>query len=473
MPVPSTTTKADKFRNLQLRSMLDEPEAQLHDTWAKMLESGLCQGFADVGIQLSLPSSAEAEELLLHGVERLAEALPAGKSGAAFAAFYKSFGWENPAEYFAAMGEHQVMLVDVDHNDSDDRLAVMLLACQVASANAERRISAPSATCKVYLDCRTYEHSGLTLWRTVQLAARIGAVTVQHGVEVVPVVSEPAAALELMAAYLKVANLFESLNGAAAGAGDTLRSAAQDLRGLEVSAGRPVTVWILSGLCRAQVDDFDFAQKKLGVVFTFVEQAQPAWQSVKLPSEEKSEIQPPYEFPPPTGDESGFGVEPSNIRSSEASYRDTLLNYVRFQRTISGNGVPMQYVCPALARNDGFMPVQPGNTMHKVSGRPFNVIPGKSYVIKKARDPNRAQHAFVNLLSACKAHAAGSLHDELCIDSTDDFGADRPELAAVVKYGTFMADAILVCLAARPKRMMKSQEALRRLAVMLVPKPGD
>ena len=75
----------------------------------------------EVGIQLSLPSSAEAEELLLqlglkashthacrqtsktrrclpasfrHGVERLAEALPAGKSGAAFAAFYKSYSSE-------------------------------------------------------------------------------------------------------------------------------------------------------------------------------------------------------------------------------------------------------------------------------------------------------------------------------------------------------------------------------------------
>ena len=30
-----------------------------------------------------------------------------------------------------------------------------------------------------------------------------------------------------------------------------------------------------------------------------------------------------------------------------------------------------------MARNDGFMPVQPGGTMHKVSGRPFNVIPGR------------------------------------------------------------------------------------------------
>ncbi|CAE7551502.1 unnamed protein product [Symbiodinium natans] len=403
MPTPSMATKADKFQNLQLRSLLDDPESKPHDAWAQMLDSGLCQGFADVRIQMSLPSSAEAEELLLHGVERLAEALPASKSGTAYAAFYKSFGWESPAEYFTAMGEQQVMLVDVDHNDSDDRLAIVLLACQVASANAERRLSTPDAACKVYLDCRTYEHSGLTLWRTVQLAARISAMTAPHGVEVTPVISNPSAGLELIAAYLKVGSYFDALNSTAAGAGEALRCAAQDLRGLSTAAGRPVSVWILSGLCSAQVDDFDYAQKKLGILFTFIEQAQPAWQSAKLPDEAASEIQPPSDFPPAAGDESGFGVEPSNIRSSEASYRETLLNYLRFQRTISGNGVPVQYVCPALARNDGFMPAPPGGTMIKVAGRPFNVIPGKSYMIKKARDPNRAQHAFMNLLSTSKA----------------------------------------------------------------------
>ena len=31
-----------------------------------------------------------------------------------------------------------------------------------------------------------------------------------------------------------------------------------------------------------------------------------------------------------------------------------------------------------------------------------------------------------------------SLYPELCIDSCDDFGADRPELAAVVKYGAWV-----------------------------------
>ncbi|CAE7447437.1 unnamed protein product, partial [Symbiodinium pilosum] len=77
-----------------------------------------------------------------------------------------------------------------------------------------------------------------------------------------------------------------------------------------------VSVWILSGLCSKQVEDFNLAQKKLGIIFTFVEQAQPAWQSSKLPAE-KTEIQPHLEFPPPKDDDSGFGLEPSNIRSSE------------------------------------------------------------------------------------------------------------------------------------------------------------
>lgn len=36
-----------------------------------------------------------------------------------------------------------------------------------------------------------------------------------------------------------------------------------------------------------------------------------------------------------------------------------------------------------------------------------------------------------------EAYYAESLLPELCIDSCDDFGAERPELAAVVKYGTW------------------------------------
>ena len=38
----------------------------------------------------------------------------------------------------------------------------------------------------------------------------------------------------------------------------------------------------------------------------------------------------------------------------------------------------------------------------------------------------------------CQACYEDSLYPELCIDSCDDFGADRPELAAVVKYGAWL-----------------------------------
>lgn len=109
--------------------------------------------------------------------------------------------------------------------------------------------------------------------------------------------------------------------------------------------------------------------------------------------------------------------------------------------------------------------------MLKISGRPFNVIPGKEYVIKKALDAKRAQLVFGKLLENAKACYEDSLYPELCIDSCDDFGADRPELAAVVKYGTFMADAIVVCLAARPQ--LQTLPRRRRLALALVPQPGE
>ena len=38
--------------------------------------------------------------------------------------FYQAIGWKNPEELFGTLGEHVVMIVDVDHNDSDDRLAI-------------------------------------------------------------------------------------------------------------------------------------------------------------------------------------------------------------------------------------------------------------------------------------------------------------------------------------------------------------
>eukprot|EP00913_Durusdinium_trenchii_P004610 g4279.t1 len=112
---------------------------------------------------------------------------------------------------------------------------------------------------------------------------------------------------------------------------------------------------------------------------------------------------------------------------------ETLKNYMCFQQLVASGAT---YVCPALARSNGFLPRSaPGEQMLPISGRPFNVIPGKIYVIKKALEPQRAERAFAHLLSTAKAQYEDTLYQELCIDSCDDFGAERPELSAVVKYG--------------------------------------
>lgn len=451
MPTPSGATKAEKFAHHQLRSLLDEGKASEDDPWEKMLLSGLCQLHAEVNIDLALPSSAEAEACLLSGVEQLSEAFD--KSN--LRSFYKSFGWSDAKEYFSSMGETQVMLVDIDHNDSDDRLAIILLAFQAASANLERLEKGETeAKATILLDGRTYETAGgLTLWRSLQLASRLTA-ALAPGVEVLPVISDSLSALKLMCSYLKVDASFEALNRTTTGTGDFFRSLkVEDLRAVKGAA----SVWMLSGLCTKQVEDFAFCQKNFGTRFTFIEQAQPAWQSVDFPA--SAEVQPSWAFPPAFGEEKGFGVEPSNIRSSEATYTETLTNYLRFQQLVAPGA---KYVCPALARSNGFLPAPAGEPM---------LIPGKEYVIKKALDVKRAQLAFGNLLQNAKACYEDSLYPELCIDSCDDFGADRPELAAVVKYGTFMADAIVVCLAARPR--LQTLPKRRRLALALVPRPGE
>eukprot|EP00434_Breviolum_minutum_P014742 symbB.v1.2.012999.t1/scaffold912.1/size152940/5 len=458
MPTPSGTTKAEKFRHHQLRSVLDDGKVE-DEPWENMRLSGLCQAHAEVNIHLLLPSSEEAEASLLSGVEHLSDAF----KGSELPNFHKRFGWSNWKEYFGSMGETQVMLVDVDHNDSDDRLAIILLAFQVASANLERRQEVKDARARILLDGRTYETGGgLTLWRTLQLATRLTEALEPHGVDVQPVVTDTAFALQLISSYLKVQSSFDALNSITKGTGNVLRSLTlQDLR--EVRGN--VSVWILSGLCKKQVEDFSYCQKKLGTKFTFIEQAQPAWQSMDCTA---AEVQPGWTFPPAFGDEKGFGVEPSNVRSSEAPYTETLSNYLRFQQLVAPEA---KYVCPALARSNAFLPVPAGQKMLAISGRPFNVIPGKAYVIKKALNPDRAQNAFGKLLESAKAYYAENLLPELCIDSCDDFGAERPELAAVVKYGTFLADVIVVCLAARPQ--LPTQLKRRRLALALVPKPGE
>eukprot|EP00913_Durusdinium_trenchii_P032224 g30172.t1 len=143
--------QVEKFAQRQLRSVILE-QSSSDELWEGMCQSGLCEAHAEVKIDLALPSGKEAESSLLDAVEKLASGL---RDRAALRAFYKGFGWSDAQEYFSRMGETQVMVVDVDHNDSDDRLAIILLAFQVASANLERREAMPSATATIYLDART------------------------------------------------------------------------------------------------------------------------------------------------------------------------------------------------------------------------------------------------------------------------------------------------------------------------------
>lgn len=291
MPTPSGATKAEKFAHHQLRSLLDEGKVSEDDPWEKMLLSGLCQLHAEVNIDLALPSSAEAEACLLSGVEQLSEAFDKTN----LRSFYKSFGWSDAKEYFSSMGETQVMLVDIDHNDSDDRLAIILLAFQAASANLERLEKGETeAKATILLDGRTYETAGgLSLWRSLQLATRLTA-ALAPSVEVLPVITDSLSALKLMCSYLKVDASFEALNRSAAGAGDFFRSLkVQDLRAVKGAC----SVWMLSGLCTKQVEDFAFCQKNFGTRFTFIEQAQPAGRASTFLLQQKCSPAGPFHLP--------------------------------------------------------------------------------------------------------------------------------------------------------------------------------
>eukprot|EP00931_Biecheleriopsis_adriatica_P056522 TRINITY_DN33490_c0_g2_i1.p1 TRINITY_DN33490_c0_g2~~TRINITY_DN33490_c0_g2_i1.p1 ORF type:complete len:483 (+),score=111.73 TRINITY_DN33490_c0_g2_i1:56-1504(+) len=467
MSTPAAASMADKFEHMQLRSVLDDVGSEADETWERMIKHELCMSNIDVKIQLALPSSSEAEECLLRSVEQLAEALDGVE---AFVKFYKSFGWSDPEAYFEHFGQSLVMIVDVDHNDSDDRLSIILLACQVASANAHRGDAAKTFT--VFLDARTYEtKSGLTMWRTLQLAARLNHVLAEYGVVVRPVFTDCKSILGLISEYLKVPAELSALEARVPGTAALLREDSSVSLPELLAGQKRVTVWLLGGICKKQVEDLKQCCQSGGTHFVLYEQAQPAWQSHEVPSPKDSaseELQPAWCFPPPNPEAAarGFGVEPSNVRSSEAPYSETLGTYLLLQQLVAWFPDAFSYVFPALARSDAYLPAPPGKPMKRICGRPFNVIPGTEYVIKKACNPERSLAAFSKLLQVVKPKFPTTLYEELCIGSSDDFGAERKELAAVVKYGTFMADAILVCLAARPPAQVGAQEAIRRLAQM-------
>eukprot|EP00928_Gymnodinium_smaydae_P065465 TRINITY_DN48604_c0_g1_i1.p1 TRINITY_DN48604_c0_g1~~TRINITY_DN48604_c0_g1_i1.p1 ORF type:complete len:476 (-),score=61.84 TRINITY_DN48604_c0_g1_i1:148-1575(-) len=458
--------KAAKFHHIYFRSVLDEPEAiETPDAqWAKLLASGDVIAHVAAKIQVATPESVHAETSLVGVVNSLAEAL---SSPEALKTFYQHFGWANPGEYFGALGESQLMVVDVDHNDSDDRLAIVMLAYQMASANMERRLSNPSASCTLLLDARTYaEASGLCMWRTLVLVARLNRLLGDHGLSVEPVFGDRRQVLKKIAEYLKLPEETSSLNERIDGIGSILE---KDGRGGSWSSlstcwldDAVSSVWILGGLCAAQISDLETYARK-GKHLLLIEQAQPAWQHVDVGSNEVQPMVDPSDSPMSL---SSFGAEPSNVRSSAASYPETLEVYVNFQRLAERFPANVRHAFPALARKSSMLPVPPGKQMLRVSGRPLNVKIGTEYQVMTAHDAQSLSAAFSKLLSAAEEHCKTTLYVELCISCEDDFGNTRSNMAPIMKYGTFMADAICVCLAARPASHVNLQTLTRRLAIV-------
>ena len=97
--------------------------------------------------------------------------------------------------------------------------------------------------------------------------------------------------------------------------------------------------------------------------------------------------------------------------------------------------------------------------------RPFAVKIGEVYAVMKAVQPTRVEAAFAELLEAAKHHLP-AVFAELCIFTSDDGGASRPEMQSITKYGTYMTDGIAVCMFARPQPSSSTMPFTRRLAVV-------
>ena len=304
-PSGSLLPLQDKFGGLQLRSVIDTVGSAPDAAWAQLLGSGDALEYSSTSFHLALPPTDAAEARLLEVVDALTSALGGGNPALENA--YRCWGWESPGEYFAELGSSQVMVVDVDHNDLDDRLAVLLLAWQMASANTARRKLEPAAghACVLYLDARTYEgKAGETIWRTFRLAAKVrAALSPECGLELRVVVTDIARATHLAAEYLGVDSDADALDARSSGVGALLQGTSvgglsacysnwsEAFRGSAV-----VSLWLLGGLCAAQLSD---AEAFLGAgesrcnVF---EQAAPAWQSMPVPL--GAEVQPNWTWPP-------------------------------------------------------------------------------------------------------------------------------------------------------------------------------
>lgn len=458
--------KASKFGHMQLRSVLDKVGAAPDPTWRDMVSTGAALISTDIVANVACPSTAAVEAVFLDALDHLAYAF---ESPDAFMSFYRHFGWSSADEYFSARGEYQVMVVDVDHNDLDDRLAIIFLAYQVASANAERRKHSGGATCTICLDARTYETTcSISAWRVLELATRLeGTLTEIHGVFIDVVFTDRDRILCLAADYLgvppKVEELERKIKGTGAllfrdGAGGTRKNLIEPCASLPI-----ITFWLLGGICAMQVADLEKLSETVHIYL--FEQALPGWQSMDVSDVIDSDLQPSWCFPPlPREVDAGYGVEPSNIRSSEESYTDTIMNYMHFQQVVASQPSSFTYISVGLARNNGFLPAPPGQKMLKIFGRPLNVLPGAVHVIKRAVDLPRAKEVFHHLMQAALQSSPDTIYKELCISVKDDEGTPRAILNAVTKHGTFMADAIFVALVAGPFAGFNTVEMQRRLA---------
>mmetsp|Transcript_22816 Transcript_22816/g.52179 ORF Transcript_22816/g.52179 Transcript_22816/m.52179 type:complete len:525 (-) Transcript_22816:60-1634(-) len=461
--------KAQKFHHMQLRSVLDISGAAPDDAWAKMLASGAATHQVATTVRVSLPETRVAENQLLDSIDHLADSFT--KSSSSGAALCRHFGWEDPASFFRCLGEAQVMIVDVDHNDLDDRVAIIMIAFLMASANVERWHQCRSNRCTLLLDARTYERSSpLSTWRTLRLASRINAVLRDtFGVAVQPVFTDPSKVLQDIAAHLGVPAESSALDGKVPDTGGMLvRTGWGAVSTSIVGCLQPrgsAAVWLIGGLSAKTVQDLAHCAKEEKIHFSVFEQAAPAWQSVDLSGPSVASLQPHWTFPPDDKSVSvGFGAEPSNIRSSCMAYPDTISTYMQLQQLVAEVPERFSYVCPALARHDSYLPVPPGQSMLKVAGRPLTVKTGQDWVVKNARDQKRAQEVFSKLINLAREHARDSVYAELTTGTEDDFGLERPELHAVRKNGSFLADALIVCLAARPTEQLGGIEMTRRLA---------
>jgi len=372
-----------------------------------------------------------------------------------------------------------VMLVDVDHNDLDDRFAIILLAYQMASASLEQRNAgeAEGNDCRLLLDGRTYQtQSGVVVWRVLRLAARLNRILGPCGLCVEPVFSSRDGVIKLCSAYLEVDATASALDAVVPGVGQFLGleagSAPTNARlrttFAELPAGTSsLSVWVLSGLCDVQIDDISALAKLPELTLNVIEQAQAAWQSVDVDPAEV--VQPAWDvLSGEPLDDRGYGAEPSNLRSSEESYPKTLHSYMRFQHALADSAAAaLNYIIPALARTDGALPAPPGKQMLRVSGRTFLGLPGPEFVTMAALDKERSDRIFNTLLSSAKTLLPETLlYEELCTSTADDLGRERPDVKHISKHGTFMADAIVIALAARPTKAQRTSPVSRRLAVV-------